>query len=72
MKWAGNRYASTYYAGMASSIDQREKVEPEPASQDAGYDAWKRAKVERGLAQSRDRATMIPVEQVLRDLSLEG
>ncbi len=37
-----------------------------------GYAAWKRAKVKRGLEQSRDRSAMIPVEQVLRNLSLEG
>jgi hypothetical protein len=35
---------------------------------DHGYEAWKRAKIERGLAQSRDRAAMIPVETVLRNL----
>jgi hypothetical protein len=34
-----------------------------------GYDAWKRAKIARGFAQARDRSTMIPVEQVLRDLT---
>ncbi len=33
------------------------------------YDAWKRAKIERGLVQARDRSAMIPIEQVLRDLS---
>ncbi|MCP3734816.1 hypothetical protein M9979_08025 [Sphingomonas sp. RP10(2022)] len=36
-----------------------------------GYAAWKRAKIERGLTQSRDRSAMIPVEQVWRDLKLE-
>lgn len=36
-----------------------------------GYAAWKRAKVERGLAQSRDRAAMIPIEQAWRALSIE-
>ena len=35
-----------------------------------GYAAWKRAKVESGLAQAADRAAMIPVEQVLDDLKL--
>ena len=32
------------------------------------YDAWKRAKIERGMAQARDRSVMIPIEQVLREL----
>ena len=44
------------------------------ANEDAterGYEAWKRAKVERGLAQARDRVAMIPVEQVWRDLKLD-
>ncbi len=36
-----------------------------------GYAGWKRAKIEAGLAQSRDRAAMIPVEQIWRDLKLE-
>ncbi|MEG3088064.1 hypothetical protein [Sphingomonas sp. PB4P5] len=40
--------------------------------EESGYAAWQRAKIERGLAQSRDRAAMIPVEQVWRDLKLEG
>ncbi|MHA0329492.1 hypothetical protein [Sphingomonas aquatilis] len=31
--------------------------------------AYKRAKIERGLEQSRDRSAMIPIEQVWRDLS---
>lgn len=34
------------------------------------HDAWVRAKVERGLEQSRDRASMIPVEEIWRALGL--
>ena len=34
------------------------------------YDAWKRAKIERGMAQARDRSMMIPIEQVLRELAV--
>ena len=34
-----------------------------------GHDSWKRAKIERGLAQAQDLSAMISVEQVLRDLS---
>ena len=37
-----------------------------------GHAAWKRAKIERGLAQAEDRASLIPAEQVWRDLGLEG
>ncbi|MEG8043496.1 hypothetical protein QP164_12480 [Sphingomonas sp. LR59] len=34
------------------------------------YDAWKRAKIERGMVQARDRSMMIPIEQVLRELTV--
>ena len=44
----------------------------DPQWDQAGYDAWKRAKIERGLEQSRDRSGMISVEQLWRDLKLEG
>jgi hypothetical protein len=33
------------------------------------YAAYRRAKIERGLEQFRDRSAMIPIEQVWRDLS---
>lgn len=61
-----------YLSDMASVIDQRDKLDAEPVVTEAGYDAWKRAKIERGLEQSRDRLTIIPVEQVLRNLSRKG
>lgn len=61
-----------YLFNMASVIDRRDKLDAEPVATEAGYDAWKRAKIERGLEQSRDRSVMIRVEQVLRNLSLEG
>ena len=38
----------------------------QPAQRD--YDAWKRAKIERGVAQARNRSMLIPIEQVLREL----
>ena len=62
----------TYLSVMASVVDQRDKLDAEPVTTEAGYDAWKRAKIERGLEQSHDRSAMIPAEQVLRNLSLEG
>ena len=36
-----------------------------------GHSAWKRHKIERGLAQAEDRAALIPAHQVWRDLGLE-
>jgi hypothetical protein len=56
---------------MKAVIDEREKLEDGVGSTERGYDAWRGAKIERGLGQSRDRDAMIPVEQVWRDLSLE-
>lgn len=57
---------------MKPTVPDRDKVEPSGGAVEAGYDAWKRAKIERGLLESRDRAAMIPVEQVWRDLKLES
>ena len=57
---------------MKPVSDQSEKLKEDAGAVERGYTAWKRAKIERGLAESRDRDAMIPVEQVLRDLSLEG
>lgn len=57
---------------MATVTVPAEKIAEEAGSVELGHAAWQRAKVERGLAQSKDRAAMIPVEQVWRDLKLEG
>lgn len=56
---------------MKPAVDPRDKIEDADAFAERGYDAWKRTKVERGQAQAQDRGSMIPVEQVLRDLKLE-
>ena len=49
----------------------QDQSEPGPAGGevDLDHDAYVRAKVQRGLEQSRDRSAMIPIEQVWRDLS---
>lgn len=60
-----------YMGSMKPAVDPRDKVEDADAPVERGYDAWKRAKVERGLTQAQDRGAMIPVEQVLHDLKLE-
>ena len=36
-----------------------------------GYQQWKLAKVHKGLAEAADRDSLIPAEQVWRDLDLE-
>lgn len=68
---AGLSTSSSYMCGMKPATDPHDKIEDFDATPERGYDAWKRAKVERGLAQAQDRSAMIPVEQVLRDLKLE-
>ncbi|GGA35002.1 hypothetical protein [Sphingomonas psychrolutea] len=57
---------------MAIVTVPAEKVTEEAGAVERGHAAWQRAKVERGSAQSKDRAAMIPLEQVWRDLKLEG
>lgn len=48
----------------------QEPGSPEPIGNvDDEHDAFVRAKVLRGLEQSRDRTAMIPIEQVWRDLT---
>ena len=37
-----------------------------------GHTAWKRSKIELGLKQAEDRASLIPADKVWRDLGLEG
>lgn len=56
---------------MKPGTAPREKLEDFDVPVEHSYDAWKRGKVERGLAQAQDRSAMIPIEQVLRDLKLE-
>lgn len=54
---------------MATQSDARDKIEPESGSVDRGHDIWARTKIERGLDQSRERETMIPLERVRRDFA---
>ena len=56
---------------MRPDVPLREKISDVDGPKDHGYDAWKRAKVERALAQSQDRSSMIPAEKVWRELGLE-
>ncbi len=48
-----------------------EKLSEAGGTPERGYDAWKRAKIEKGLEQAQDRDAMIPVAQILRDFGLE-
>lgn len=57
---------------MATQVDEFEKLEADYGTVDHGYESWKRTKIERGLRQAQDRSSMIPVEQVLRDLTIDG
>ena len=57
---------------MKTSSIPAERIMINEAPTERGYAAWKQAKIELGKAQARDRATMIPAEQVWRDLGLES
>jgi hypothetical protein len=37
-----------------------------------GHVAWKNRKINKGIEQAKDRASMIPADTVWRDLGLEG
>jgi hypothetical protein len=59
-----------YITPMKPIVPLADKLSDETGATERGYDAWKRAKVERGLAQAKNRAAMIPAEQVLDTLKL--
>ena len=56
---------------MKPGLPDRDKLEADGGVPEAGYPEWKRAKVERGLAESRLRESLIPIEQIWNDLKLE-
>lgn len=61
-----------YEIGMTSKVTLNPtKVADLPGSVEKDYAAWKQAKVARGLAQAKDRKTLIPAEQVWREFDLE-
>lgn len=51
--------------------DPADKVATTGETPERGHAAWLRAKVKRGLAQTRVRDAMIPAAQLLRELGLE-
>jgi hypothetical protein len=51
---------------MNPPLDPRDKIADTEAPAERGHAVWKRAKVERGLAEAKDCGAMIPVEQILR------
>ncbi len=59
------------HSGMKSGVNSQLKTEEIEGPVERGYAEWKREKIERGLAQARDRDTMIPAEKILADLKLE-
>ena len=57
---------------MTSKVAQDPtKVTDAQGSVEKNYAAWKRAKVERGLKQAKDRDSLIPAQQVWREFNLE-
>ncbi len=65
------RQEAAYPSIMPARIDEHDGSAADGSSVERGYEAWKRTKIERGLVESRDRASMIPIEQLWRDLPLE-
>ena len=57
-----------YVLGMAARAQDWERSDAENAAGPA-HDDFVKAKVRKGLEQSRDRAAMIPIEQAWRDLT---
>jgi hypothetical protein len=49
-----------------------EKLDERGSPADPGYDAWKQGKIERAKAQAIERSSMIPAEQLWRELGSAG
>lgn len=56
---------------MQPDVPLREKISDVEGPKDPGYDAWKRAKIDRALGDCTDRSKMIPAAEVWRELGLE-
>jgi hypothetical protein len=56
---------------MKPILPADDKLRDTGGAPERGYADWKRAKIERGLEQAKDRTKMIPAEQVLRDFAPE-
>lgn len=56
---------------MKPAAVSADKIEEAGSPPEPGYDAWKRRKIERAKAQAEDRGSLVPAEQVWRDLGLE-
>lgn len=56
---------------MKTRIDLQDKLTEHGGGAERAHEAWKRAKIERGLAQAKDRASLIPMDKILRDFGLE-
>lgn len=65
------RQEAAYPSIMPARIDEHDGSAADGSSVERGYEAWKRTKIERALVESRDRASMIPIEQLWRHLPLE-
>ena len=61
-----------YVAGMKPHTASEPAKLEESGPMEPGYQQWKQAKVEAGLAEASDRESLISAEQVWRDLDLEG
>ena len=70
------QFASTpqirYHPNMATKASPpAHKIADTGESPESGHAVWKRSKIELGLKQAEDRASLIPADKVWRDLGLE-
>lgn len=60
-----------YIMAMKTRTPPVDEATRTDAGTEPGHADWKRAKVQRAIAEAKDRDAMIPAEQVWRDLGLE-
>jgi hypothetical protein len=52
-------------------VNPDEKLAEQGGAIERGHDVSQRIKIERGLAQAQDRATLIPIDRILHDFGIE-
>ena len=61
-----------YHSNMAiKASPPAHKIADTGETPERGHAVWKRSKIELGLKQAEDRASLIPADKVWRDLGLE-
>jgi hypothetical protein len=58
-------------SGVRMQVNPDEKLAEQGGAIERGHDVSQRIKIERGLAQAQDRATLIPIDRILHDFGIE-